>query len=77
MNYLSQNLRFEVKNFLIMDLFLTNTKFLLHKTFINGLEWILVMFLSAVWTLILTAPIHSRGSIGEQVMYCYTSPNLF
>ncbi len=30
--------------------------------------WIIVMFLSAVWILILTAPIHSRGSIGEQVM---------
>ncbi len=26
------------------------------------------MFLSAVWALILTAPIHCRGSIGEQVM---------
>ncbi len=25
------------------------------------------MFLSAVWTLILTAPIHCRGSIGEQI----------
>ncbi len=24
--------------------------------------------LSAVWTLILTAPIHCRGSIGEQVI---------
>ncbi len=31
--------------------------------------WIIVMFLSAVWTLILTAPIHCRGFIGEQVMY--------
>ncbi len=30
------------------------------------------LFLSAVWTFILTAPIH-RGSIGEQVIY----PNLF
>ncbi len=30
--------------------------------------WIIVMFSSAVWTLILTAPIHCRGSIGEQVM---------
>ncbi len=38
--------------------------------------WIIVMFLSAVWTLILTAPIHCRGSIGEQVMECYISPNL-
>ncbi len=31
-------------------------------------SWVIVMFLSAVWTLILTAPIHCRGSIGEQVM---------
>ncbi len=30
--------------------------------------WIIVMFLSAVWTLILTAPIHYSVSIGEQVM---------
>ncbi len=30
--------------------------------------WIIVMFLSAVWTLILTAPIHCRGSIAEQVI---------
>ncbi len=29
---------------------------------------IIVMFLSAVWTLILMAPIQCRGSIGEQVM---------
>ncbi len=49
--------------------------FLLHKTLTDGLEWcgvdylwIIVMFLSSVWTLILTAPIHCRGSIGEQVM---------
>ncbi len=32
------------------------------------------MFLWAVSTLILTAPIHCRGSIGEQVMKCYISP---
>ncbi len=37
--------------------------------------WIIVMFLSAVWTLILTAPIHCRGSTGEQAVYI--SPNLF
>ncbi len=30
---------FEVQNALRMDLFLTNTNFLLHKTFIYGLEW--------------------------------------
>ncbi len=37
-------------------------------TLIDGLESFIVMFLSAVWTLILTAPIHCRGSIGEQVV---------
>ncbi len=41
-----------------------------------GYLWIIVMFLSAVWTLILTAPIHCRGSIGEQVMQSYISTNL-
>ncbi len=30
------------------------------------------MFLSAIWTLVLTAPIYCRGSIIEQVLYCYT-----
>ncbi len=45
--------------------------------------WIIVMFLSAVWTLILTAPIHCRGSIGEKIMYCiamysdHALPNLW
>ncbi len=29
--------------------------------------WIIVMFLSAVWILILTAPIHCRASIAEQM----------
>ncbi len=32
-----------------------------------GYLWIIVMFLSGVWTLMLTAPIHCRGSIAEQV----------
>ncbi len=35
-----------------------------------------MIFLSAVWTLILTAPIHCRGSIGKQVMWFFISPNL-
>ncbi len=45
----------------------------------SGVDYlcIIVMFLSAYWTLILTAPIHCRGSIGEQVMQCYISPNQF
>ncbi len=38
--------------------------------------WIIVMFLLAVWTLILTAPIHCWASIAETVMQCYISPNL-
>ncbi len=44
----------------------------------SGVDYlrIIVMFLSAVWTLILTAPIHCRWSIAEQVMECYISPNL-
>ncbi len=28
--------------------------------------WIIVMFLSAVWTLILTAPIHCRGLLSNK-----------
>ncbi len=40
----------------------------------NGLK--LLWFLSAVWTLILTAPIHCRASIAETLMQCYISPNL-
>ncbi len=43
----------------------------------TGIVWIIVMFLSAVWTIILTAPIHCKWSIDEQVMQCYISPNLF
>ncbi len=40
----------------MMDLFLTNTQFF-HINWWTGVVWIIVMFLSAVWTLILTAPI--------------------
>ncbi len=38
----------------------------LYKTLIEELEWC-GSLLSAVWTLVLTAPIHCKGSIGEQV----------
>ncbi len=38
----------------------------------TGVVWIIVMFLSAVWTLILTAPIHCRASIAETVMQSMT-----
>ncbi len=64
--------------FLLMDLFLANKIFFASQdvNWCTGVVWITVMFLSALWTLILTAPIHCRGSTGEQVMKCYISPNL-
>ncbi len=53
-----------------MDLFLTNMQVCFTRC--KLMDWSIVdycdVFLSAVWTLILTAPIHCRGSIGEQVM---------
>ncbi len=58
---------FEVKNILIIDVFITNMQLFTSLESCYYL-WIIVMFLSAVWTFILTAPIHCRGSIGEQVM---------
>ncbi len=39
--------------------------------------WIIVMFYQLFLALILTAPIHSRGSIVDKVMRSYISPNLF
>ncbi len=55
---------------LMIDLFLKNMQLWLHKVLIDGLETVvlIIMFLSAVWTAILTAPIHCRWSIGVQVM---------
>ncbi len=55
----------------MMDLFITNMQLFTSQdiNWWTGVVWIIVMVLSAVWTLILTAPIHCRGSIGEQVMY--------
>ncbi len=63
-----------VQNVLMMDLFQ-----LLSSPDVNwwtGVVWIIVMFLSAVWTLILTAPIHCRASIAETVMQRHISTNL-
>ncbi len=42
----------------------------------TGVVCIIVVFLSAVWTLILTAPIHCRASITETLMQWHISPNL-
>ncbi len=61
--------------------FLQTRSFSLHKTLTDGLGpfGLLVSYcevLSSVWTFILTAPIHCRGTViitGEQVMECYSS----
>ncbi len=66
-SYFSWKQGFEVKHAL-MVLFLINTRHsFMDLSRVDSL-WIIVMFVSAVWTLILTAPIHCRGSIGEQVI---------
>ncbi len=80
-SYFKQKQQFQVKKFLIMDLFLTNTKLFTSQD-INcwtGEVWITCRlfpcFYQLFW-LILTAPIHFRASTGEQVMECYISPYL-
>ncbi len=55
------------KSITVINQFLTNMRLFASQ---DTTGWIVVMFLSAVRTLIVTAPIHCRGSIGEQVM-CY------
>ncbi len=54
----------------MMDLFLANTLLFSQDVDLSGVDylWFIVMFLSAVWTLILTAPIYYRWSTGEQVI---------
>ncbi len=54
----------------MMNKFITNTLLFASQdiNWWSSIMLIIEMFLSAVWTLILTAPIHCRGSIGEQVM---------
>ncbi len=70
----------------IMDILARSKTFkILHKqlftsqevNWCTGVVWIIVMFLSSVWTLILTAPIHCRASTDKQVMQCNFYPNLF
>ncbi len=60
----------------MMDLFI-NTELFTSQDFNSWtgvVSWIIVIIvtlpLSAVRTLILMAPIHFRGSIGEQVIQC-------
>ncbi len=64
---------FKKKNVLMMDLFLTNTQLFFTQD-VNrwtGVVWItcgLLWCFYQLFGLILTAPIHCRGSIAEQVM---------
>ncbi len=69
--YISISDGLELNKNVLMSLFLKNTSF--HIKYLmdwSGVDylWVIMMFLSSVWTLILTAPIHCRASIGEQVM---------
>ncbi len=69
---------FTVKNIQDMyeSVFSSETEFVSYKQAAfhlldwSGVDylWIILMFLSAVWTLILTAPIHCKESTCEQVM---------
>ncbi len=54
----------------MMNKFRTNTQLFTSQdvNWSTGVVWIIVMFLSAVWSLILMAPIHCRGYTGEQIM---------
>ncbi len=62
-SYFGQKHQFRVKT-PCMQLFTSQDIYLSRVDYV----WIIVMFLSAVQTLILMAPIHSRWSIGEQMM---------
>ncbi len=56
------------KNILMLDLFqLLSSQDVMDWSGVDYL-WVIVMFLSAVWTFIQTAPIHCRGSISQQVV---------
>ncbi len=60
---------FKVKNALMMDLFL---EFLASQDWWTGVVWIICGLLICFYQqfgLILTAPIHCRGSIGERMLY--------
>ncbi len=55
---------------------LTNTHLFILRDINWRFLWIIVMFLSTVWTLILTAPIHCRGSNATFLQICsHEEPN--
>ncbi len=65
---------------LLRTYLLQTNSFSLHRMLLmdwSGMDYLfyvlIVMFLSAAWTLILTAHIHCSGSIDEQA-HCYFTP---
>ncbi len=50
--------------------FLQTPSFSLHKILRGLLAWFMWLSLSAVWTLILTAPIHAEDPLVSKVMQC-------
>ncbi len=67
--YLIQKQQFEVNDDLMMNLLQT------HNFWVTYIR--LLVDYSDVLSAVLAAPIHCRGSIGEQVMNCRISPHLF
>ncbi len=73
-SYFGQKQQFEVKNLLRINLFLRNTQ-LFSSQGINWWTGVMSIACGLLWCfyqlfeLILMAPIHCRGSIGEQVIY--------
>ncbi len=71
-SHFSQKQQFTLKNALMIDLFLTNTQLFTPQDinwWTDGLDWSGVacdVFIRCLDSL--TAPIHCRGSIGEQVV---------
>ncbi len=60
-----------------MDLLLTNMQLFTSQDMLLdwghvGYLWIIVMFLSAVWTLILMAPIHCKGASNAKFLQICT-----
>ncbi len=64
-SHFNQKQQVEVKNALMFTSY-KHIVFHFKSLIDDSYMWIIVMFLSAVWTL--TAPIHCRWSFGEQVM---------
>ncbi len=68
--YFSQKPQFKIKNILMMNLFHKHKQLSTSQdvNWLTGVVWIIVMFLSALWTLILMAPIHLFTNFSKSVL---------